>query len=116
MKEIGITWILWFYVLAVTWTLIETGTGMVHSIMRRIDVDLEERRGRGLSRSWEAILATAIMVFAILLARYGIIALVAKGYGTMAWVFFGIYFIPLVTIGIIRIANPNWKKEFWEKA
>jgi len=56
------------------------------------------------------------MIFAILLAKYGIIALVAKGYGTMAWVFFGIYFIPLVTIGVVRILNPEWKKEFWQRA
>lgn len=116
MKKVGGLWLTWFYVLAVTWTLIETGTGMIHSIIRRIDVNLEERRGYGLSRKWEGLLATIIIVLAILMARYGIIALVAQGYGTMAWVFFGIYFIPLVTIGVVRIVKPEWKKEFWAKA
>ncbi len=116
MKRLGILWITWFYVLAVTWTLIETGTGMIHSIMRRIDINLEEVRGKGLSRTWEAIIATLIAIISIFLAKYGIIALVAKGYGTLAWVFFAIYFIPLVTVGIIRIIRPEWKKEFWSKA
>jgi len=116
MKIVGATWLRGFYVLAVFWTLIETGTGMIHSIVRRIDVQLEEAKGLSLNRKQEAILATIIIILAIAMAKFGIIALVAKGYGTLAWVFFVILFIPLVTVGVIRILNPNWMKDFWERA
>ncbi|AEC51582.1 hypothetical protein PNA2_0666 [Pyrococcus sp. NA2] len=116
MKIVGATWLRGFYVIAVFWTLIETGTGMIHSIVRRIEVQMEEMKGVSFTRKQEALLATLIIILAILMAKFGIIALVAKGYGTLAWVFFVILFIPLVTIGVIRILNPNWMKEFWEKA
>lgn len=116
MKIVGATWLRGFYVLAVFWTLIETGTGMIHSIVRRIDVQLEEAKGLSLNRKQEAILATIIIILAIAMAKFGIIALVAKGYGTLAWVFFVILFIPLITVGVIRILNPNWMKDFWERA
>lgn len=115
MKLIGATWLRAFYVLAVFWTLIETGTGMIHSIVRRIDVQLEESKGTHLDRKQEALLATFIIFVAIAMAKFGIIALVARGYGTLAWVFFIVLFIPLVTVGVIRILNPEWKKEFWSK-
>lgn len=116
MKVVGGLWLRGFYVLAVFWTLIETGVGMIHAIVRRVEVQLKEIKGVGLSRTQEGIIAASIAVVAILFARYGIIALVAKGYGTLAWVFFAIYFIPLVTVGVIKIINPNWKREFWSKA
>ena len=116
MKIVGATWLRGFYVLAVFWTLIETGTGMIHSIVRRIDVQLEESKGKHLDRKQEAVLATVIIFIAIAMAKFGIIALVAKGYGTLAWVFFIVLFIPLVTVGIIRILNPKWKEKFWSKA
>lgn len=89
---------------------------MIHSIVRRIDVQLEEAKGLSLNRKQEAILATIIIILAIAMAKFGIIALVAKGYGTLAWVFFVILFIPLITVGVIRILNPNWMKDFWERA
>lgn len=116
MKIVGATWLRGFYVFAVFWTLVETGTGMIHSIVRRIEVQLEESKETKLSRKQEALLATVIIFVAIAMAKFGIIALVAKGYGTLAWVFFIVLFIPLVTVGVIRILNPEWKKEFWEKA
>lgn len=116
MKAIGGLWIRGFYVFAVFWTLIETGTGMIHAIIRRVEVQLKELKGVGLTKAQEGIIATVIAIISILFARYGIIALVARGYGILAWVFFATYFIPLITIGIIRIVNPNWKREFWSKA
>ncbi|WP_461864154.1 YkvI family membrane protein [Thermococcus sp.] len=116
MKIVGGLWLRGFYVLAVFWTLIETGTGMIHSIVRRIDVQLKEAKGIHLNRKQEATIATVIIILAIAMAKFGIIALVAKGYGTLAWVFFAIYFIPLVTVGVIRILNPEWKKELWSRA
>ena len=116
MKIVGATWLRGFYVIAVFWTLIETGTGMIHSIVRRIDVQLEEAKGISFTRRQEAVIATIIIILAIAMAKFGIIALVAKGYGTLAWVFFAILFIPLITVGVARILNPNWMKEFWERA
>jgi uncharacterized membrane protein YkvI len=56
------------------------------------------------------MLATLIIDIAILLAKYGIITLVAKGYGTMA------QSSSTHTSDVVRILNPEWKKEFWQRA
>ncbi|MBN1225219.1 MAG: hypothetical protein JXB23_18360 [Candidatus Aminicenantes bacterium] len=36
-------------------------------------------------------------------ATFGIIALIAKGYSSLSWGAFIVYFIPLMTIGIYKI-------------
>jgi hypothetical protein len=71
---------------------------------------------KGLSKKQNAAIAVGILALAILLSKIGIIDLIAKGYTYMAYGFIIFFIIPLVTIGIIRIMKPNWKKEFWAKA
>ncbi len=115
LKKIGISWALGLYVFWIFYTLMETALGMIYGLVRRITAQLE-LRGRKLTRKHEALIAVITLIIALVTSQAGIVALVAKGYGTMAWVFFAVYFIPLVTIGAYRLARPEWKKEFWEKA
>lgn len=115
LKAIGAGWAVAVYVFWIFYTLIETALGMVYAIVRRIDTHLK-LHGKTLGRKIEALLAVAILTVSIVTAQVGLVALVAKGYGTMAWVFFAIYFIPIVTIGLMRLFKPEWKKEFWSKA
>jgi uncharacterized membrane protein YkvI len=101
-----------------TWifhTLVETTLGMVYAIVRRVDAQLR-LRGRSLGRRGEALLSVAILAVSIVTAQAGLVALVAAGYGTMAWVFFVVYFVPLITVGLIRLVRPNWMREFWARA
>jgi uncharacterized membrane protein YkvI len=39
----------------------------------------------------------------VLADRFGIIDLIAKGYVALAWIFLGIFLIPLLTVGIWKI-------------
>jgi uncharacterized membrane protein YkvI len=49
-------------------------------------------------------MAIFILFFAVVLAdRFGIIDLIAKGYVALAWIFLGIFLIPLLTVGIWKI-------------
>ena len=80
-------------------TFIETGAGLLQGINERIDAFLVERRGEGLTGWSHAAIAVAAVVVSAVLSLWGITNLIARGYGTMAWVFFVIYIIPLVTIG-----------------
>lgn len=115
LKELGISWALGLYIFWIFYTLMETALGMIYGLVRRITAQLE-LRGRKLTRKHEALIAVITLIIALVTSQAGIVALVAKGYGTMAWVFFAVYFIPLITIGAYRLARPEWKKEFWEKA
>lgn len=109
------SWAFALYTIVLLYTLLTTGIGMTYGVLRRVDTHLRILRGRGLTRLQEAIAAVLLLAFSLITAQVGLIALVAKGYGTLAWAFAIIYFIPLVTIGAYRLLNPQWRKDLWEK-
>ena len=41
------------------------------------------------------------------LSHLGMVALIAEGYGTLAWGFLVVYAIPLFTIGLYRLARSD---------
>lgn len=104
------------YGLVMGWTLIETSTGIIHAFVERVDFHLEEAGKGGLTQIQEAALAVGFLGIALILSKVGIIALIAKGYQAMAYVFLAVFAIPVLTIGVIRIIKPEWKREFWDKA
>jgi uncharacterized membrane protein YkvI len=105
------TWVLMLYGLVVGWTLVETSIGSVHALQDRIDKHMDDlpraissRIGR-LSKVQRGVFAAAILLSALLLSRFGIIALVARGYTLMAYAFIALMAIPLLTIGVARIVR-----------
>ena len=52
-----------------------------------------------------AIAAGALSCAAVLAARFGIIDLIAKGYGTLTWFIVAVFALPLATVGLWRIAK-----------
>lgn len=47
--------------------------------------------------------AIVFLALATLLSRVGLIDLIARGYGTLTWVFIVIFVIPVLTVGIWKI-------------
>lgn len=82
-------------------TLVETGTGLIHSVNERIGHALE-RKGRegGLTPGGRTLVAALWLVLAAVIAQFGLIGLIAKGYGTLTWVFIAIYVVPILTWGV----------------
>jgi uncharacterized membrane protein YkvI len=105
MAELGATVLLVVYSVMLFGTFIETGAGMLQGINERLDAWLVERRGTGLARGAHAMLGMSSIAVAALLSAFGITALIARGYGTMAWGFCAVYLLPLLTIGLWRIAR-----------
>ena len=100
-------WILPLYGIVIFWTLIETSTGMTHAIIDRISVHLKEL-GRGeLGRVQVAVITVTILGTAALLSRFGIIALVVRGYKAMAYGFLLLFALPLLTVGVRML----WKQK-----
>jgi len=79
-------------------TLIETGTGLIHAFNERIKGQLEERRVV-MPDGLRTLIALVLLVAAAVLARFGLINLIAKGYGTITWGFWIVFVIPVLTIG-----------------
>jgi len=122
LRSVGGPALIAFYGIVIGWTLVETAVGAIHAIIDRIDADLERIDvGRfaevdGLTRLQSGALGVGILGTATLLSQFGIIALVAQGYTIMAYFFIALFAIPTLTVGIVRIVDPDWKREFWSRA
>ncbi len=90
------------FVIMLFGTLIQTGTGFIHGVNERIQHTLAAR-GREFPDWQRPVIAIALLVLSLGLAKFGIIALVAQGYGLISWGIFAIYFLPLVTVGLYKI-------------
>ena len=90
------------FVIMLFGTLIQTGTGFIHGVNERIQSALKAT-GREFPNWQRAVIATTLLVVSLGLARFGIINLVAQGYGIISWGIFVIYFLPLATFGVYRI-------------
>lgn len=47
------------------------------------------------------------LVIGAIIAQFGLIGLIAKGYGTITWGFFAFYIVPVLTIGIWKIKQKD---------
>ena len=82
-------------------TLIETGTGMIHGVNERIAGRVRPEQAFGGRE--RAAVAVLFLVAAAVIAQFGLIPLIARGYGTLTWVFILIYVLPILTIGAARV-------------
>ena len=86
------------------WTLIETAVGSIHALLHRVERNLGDlpRRWRpasgALTPRQKALTAVLVLAAAAGLSTVGIIDLVAKGYGTLAWGFIALIVLPLFVV------------------
>jgi uncharacterized membrane protein YkvI len=104
--QLGRPWLMVVYIVVLFAMIIQTCAGLLQGVNERLDAWLQERRGRKGGPIAHSMLAGAVLLISLLLASFGITALVAKGYGNMAWGYLIIYMIPLLTIGVFKI----WRK------
>jgi uncharacterized membrane protein YkvI len=81
---------------------------MVHGVNERLARSYEDRR-RPMRRWLRPTVALSLLCLGALLARIGIVDLIARGYGTITWFFLAIYVVPVLTVGIwmVRSATPS---------
>jgi uncharacterized membrane protein YkvI len=103
ISQMGIGALLVVYVVGLFGTFIETGAGFIQGVNERIDSYLLERSGATLSKPARAAIAVVGILISAGLATFGIIALIAQGYGTIAWGFVAVYVVPVMTYGVYRL-------------
>lgn len=103
--ELGMGPLLALYVIGLFGTFIETGAGFIQGINERIDAYLIESRGVAMGKPARAAIAVVGIALSLALGMFGLIALIARGYGTIAWGFFAVYVVPIMTYGVYRIAT-----------
>ena len=84
-------------------TIVLTAVGALQGVNERLDGWQRDQGRLPLSREWHAIVAGGMLAVSMLLAQFGIVALVARGYGSLAWGFFIVFTLPLLTVGSLKI-------------
>jgi uncharacterized membrane protein YkvI len=88
-------------------TFIETGTALIHAVNERL-ANLQQSRGKEMPRWLRPTVAFGFLVVAVFIASsIGLIQLIGKGYGMITYVFIAIYVIPILTLGIYKIARTS---------
>jgi uncharacterized membrane protein YkvI len=103
--QLGVPLLLLAYVIGLFGTFIETGAGFIQGINERIDSWLIEANGRTMSKPMRAIVGVTGILLSAGLATFGIIDLIARGYGTIAWGFFAVYVVPVMTYGVYKLVK-----------
>ena len=105
MNALNIPWLALIFQVVVLGTFVETGAGMLHSVNERIAGSYKER-GREMPRFLRPIVAVFLLSLAVFLAAaVGIVDLIAKGYGALTFVFIAVLIVPLLSVGLWRIAR-----------
>ncbi|GAB6280257.1 MAG: hypothetical protein STSR0007_03170 [Thermovirga sp.] len=99
-------WLLPIFMVVLFGTMIETGAGFIHAVNERINSWLVDRNGKELTRANRGVLGGIMALMGLGVASFGLIGLIAKGYGTISWGFFILHGVALFTIGVYKI----WKK------
>lgn len=111
LEGVGGGWVVGLFGVVVGWTLVETAVGGIHALVDRVDKNMGDlpgflaKRLVTLSAMQRGVLAGLVLVLAMGLSRFGIIALVATGYGLLAYGFILLLALPLLTVGIAKIVR-----------
>lgn len=88
-------------------TLIETGTGMIHAINERVSSVFVER-GKVMPSMVRPAVALGLLVIGTGLAQFGLINLIAKGYGTATWGFLIVFVLPILGWGVWTLVRERF--------
>ncbi len=103
MQRLDFGWLEILFYVVVFGTFVETGTAFIHALNDRIALRFQAEQRRMPQWLRPAIAAGALLLAVVLAAKFGIIELISRGYGTLTWVLIAVYAVPLVTIGIVKI-------------
>jgi len=82
--------------------LVESSTGLIHAVNQRVASAIKGE----LSLRWRIGISSAVLTICMLIAaRFGLVTLIASGYRLLALVLFVTYIIPLLTVGLFKLAS-----------
>ncbi|MBR2576461.1 MAG: hypothetical protein IKE40_04065 [Firmicutes bacterium] len=101
----------WLYIIfeiVLFGTLIETGTGFIKAVADRLEA-AAVRHGKELPKWGHPLIVVGMVLIGVLISIFGLLNLIVKGYGTSVWGFLIIYAIPMLTLGVYKIAKATKK-------
>ena len=107
-KALNMPWLYWAFEIVLFGTLIETGTGFIKAVDDRIENTISAK-GKEVPKWVRPTIAIVSVVIGICVAQFGLTGLIAKGYGTICWGFLIVFVVPMLTLGIYKIAKAGKK-------
>ena len=105
LARIGLGWFTLLFNVMLFVALLETGAGGVNAITDRVAETWETRFGKPFPRlGFLALSALIVFGSGVAATRIGLIDLIASGYGAFAYVMLVIFIVPLLTLGLWRLA------------
>lgn len=87
-------------------TLVETSSGCIHAVNDRIQAVFNVKKKQ--MPAWiRPSVAIALLTAGAVIAQFGLINLIAQGYGTVSWGFMLVFVIPVLTIGVWKSYRIN---------
>ncbi len=83
-------------------TLIETGAGMIHAVNERLASLYQDRSGE-MPTTLRPAVAIGLLLIGTGLSTFGLTDLIARGYGTLTWLFIIVYVVPILTLGVWKL-------------
>ena len=88
------------YILIVFVMVAQTGVGLLHGVLERVDDFLKERRGRPLNSVGRGLVAAGAFLISLLFASMGLVDLIFRAFTFFSNAFLLVFFLPLFTYGI----------------
>ncbi|WP_417449409.1 hypothetical protein [Kordiimonas sp.] len=105
MNALQIPVLAFLFQIVVFGTFVETGTALLHAVNERLDASFADA-GREMPQFLRPVVAVAILAVAIIAGTwFGIIELIASGYGVLTLVFIAVLVVPLLTYGVWRASK-----------
>lgn len=82
-------------------------TGVIHALLGRVNVELAECGKKEMNRKYQAIVTVLILVAACVMSKFGIIALIEKGYTALSYGFMLLYMLPIITVSVYKILKKD---------
>ena len=96
------------YLIILFGTIILTAVGLLHGVNERINGWLGEYNRHELGKKSQAAISATLVLISVLFSKIGIISLVAKGYGWIAWGFFFAFTLPLLIMGTPKLIKRSF--------
>lgn len=103
-SKLNMPWLFIMFEIVFFGTLIETGSATIKAVTDRIDNTMSAM-GKKESQARSLVIAVILTLIGVGISAFGLTGLISKGYGTICWGFLFVYVIPMLTIGIYKIAK-----------
>lgn len=102
LSKLGMGWLNIVFQIVLFGTFIETGAGFIFAVTERVDEALVDN-GKQPSKTIRVAITIALVLLGVFIAQFGLLSLIAQGYGTITWGFFFVYVIPILTLGVYKV-------------